>query len=156
MKHFNKLEEYVMIVTIPLMLFVVILATAVRYFQLGSLPWGEELARYLMICSVYAGISLGFRSNSHLGLNFLVDQLPKNLQKFINFIRMLLITLFGLIIAYSSSQIVLRQMRTYQRSAGLGIPMWWVYSIMVVGSVLLLIRAAQAYFTGQPGKEEAL
>ena len=77
-KIFGHLEEIVLLITFPLMTVITLLGTSVRYFELGSMTWSEEAARYLMIIAAFAGISLGFRENSHLGLSFFMDIIPKS------------------------------------------------------------------------------
>ena len=62
-KIFGHLEEIVLLITFPLMTVITLLGTSVRYFELGSMTWSEEAARYLMIIAAFAGISLGFREN---------------------------------------------------------------------------------------------
>ena len=76
MKYLNRLEEGILLITFPLMTVITLLGTSVRYFQLGTLTWSEEAARYLMILAAFAGISLGFRENSHLGLSFFMERSP--------------------------------------------------------------------------------
>ena len=48
-KIWNHLEEGILLITFPLMTIITIAGTAVRYFELGTLTWSEESARYLMI-----------------------------------------------------------------------------------------------------------
>jgi TRAP-type C4-dicarboxylate transport system, small permease component len=139
-----------MLVTFPLMLIVVLAATFTRYFNLFSLPWGEEAARYLMIWLGFAGIGYGFKKNAHLGLSFVVDKCPPALQKPLVVLRGLLIILFGVLIAWFSFIILAKQFRFAQISPSLHLPMWSVYLAVFVGGVLTSVRAAQLLFKGTP------
>jgi len=153
MKHIDRLEEYIMMVTFPLMVILVVAATAVRYFELGSMAWGEELARYCMIFSVYAGIAMGFKHDSHLGVSFFVGLLPDYVKPVVNIIRTLLILIFGLLVGYYAFAIILRQMRTNQISSAMQIPIWYVYSILPLGSMLIIARTLQSFFKNRSAEK---
>ena len=146
MKHLDKIEEYIMLVTFPVMLIIVLAATFTRYLNLFSMPWGEEAARYLMIWLGFAGIGYGFKKNAHLGLSFVVDKCPPWLQKPLVFIRFLLIIVFGVLIAWFSFQILQKQFRFVQISPSLHMPMWAVYLAVFTGGVLTAVRGAQWMF----------
>ena len=146
MKHLHKFEEYVMLITFPLMLAIVLAATFARYFNLLSIPWGEEAARYLMIWMGFAGIGYGFKKNAHLGLSFVVDRCPARLRKPLLLIRLLLIILFGALVAWFSFQILRKQFNFVQVSPSLHLPMWSIYLAVFIGGLLTVVRASQWLF----------
>lgn len=146
MKYFNRLEEYIMLVTFPAMLLVILVATFSRFFSLFSLSWGEEAARYLMIWLGFAGISYGFKKNAHLGVSFIVEKFPPRMQKLLALLRTGLILFFGLFLAYFSYDIIGNQFRFHQISPSLHIPMWTIYSAMLAGGILILVRTVQSAF----------
>ncbi|MET3696998.1 C4-dicarboxylate transporter DctQ subunit [Bacillus oleivorans] len=139
----DRLEEYILIITFPLMLLFVFAGTIFRYFEIGSLTWAEEAARYLMIWLAFAGIGLGFKKNVHLGLSFFVNKFPTAVQKFLFFVRAAFIILFGGLITYYTSILVSNQMQNTQLSPALGIPIWLVYSAILFGSIMIIIRTVQ-------------
>ncbi|CAK7066283.1 MAG: hypothetical protein DELT_01648 [Desulfovibrio sp.] len=146
MKHLDKIEEYIMMVTFPLMLVVVLAATFTRFFSLFSMSWGEELARYLMIWLGFAGISYGFKKNAHLGLSFVVDRFPPDTRRILFIIRALLIILFGALIAWFSFFIISKQFRFNQISPSMHLPMWTVYLAVFTGGTLTVVRTVQLLF----------
>jgi len=141
----DKLDDYIISILFPLMLLFVCLSVIFRYFRLGPLPWTDEASRYLMIWVVFAGISSAFKTNSHLGLNFFVDRFFKN-KKVFYFIRATLIILFGVFLLYNSFLIIKLQIKYPQFSSTMGIPMWWVYSSLLYGSAMIIIRILQKSF----------
>jgi len=155
-KIINRLEEAILLLTFPAMTIVTILGTAVRYFQLGSLTWSEEAARYLMIVSAFAGISLGFRENAHLGLSFVMDKLPKKIKPFFGFIRFIFLFIFTGLMIGLSYKLVLNQSRVSQLSPAMHIPMWIVYIPLLLGFCLMLFRIIQAFFLHKEEKQEVL
>ncbi|GHU03618.1 C4-dicarboxylate ABC transporter permease [Betaproteobacteria bacterium] len=146
MKHLDRIEEYIMLVTFPVMFVIVLVATFSRYLNLFSMSWGEEVARYLMIWLGFAGIGYGFKKNAHLGLSFVVDKCPAALRRFLVLVRALLIILFGVLISWFSYLILSKQFAFSQHSPSLGIPMWAIYLAVFVGGVLTIVRTTQLLF----------
>lgn len=143
-KHFiSNFEEYVLMITLPLMTLITVAGTTVRYLELGSLTWSEEAARYLMIISAYAGISLGFKHDTHLGMGFVMEKLPKQISFIFRIIRNVIILFFALGFSYFSFGMVTRLQNVRQVSPAMQIPMWVVYTPMVVGFLLVSVRAIQ-------------
>lgn len=136
----DNIEEYILVVTFPLMLLFIFLATLFRYFQLGSLTWAEEAARYLMIWLAFAGISYGFKTNAHLGLSFFVKRFSLNLQRKLFYIRGVFIVLFGIVVSYFAFLLINDQISNNQLSSVMGIPIWLVYLSILFGSVMIVIR----------------
>jgi len=156
MKFLDKFEEYVLLVCFPLMVLLILLATFSRYFQIGSFPWAEEAARYLMIISAFAGISYGFKLNSHLGLSFFVNRTSGTLRKVLELVRTVAVVAFGVIVGYQSYVMISKQMKLTQNSPSLHIPMWIVYIPILVGCILIAVRSIQSYVTHRSENQEVL
>jgi C4-dicarboxylate transporter DctQ subunit len=154
LRHLDRIEEYIMLVTFPPMLAVVLLAAAARYSNLFSMSWGEEVARYLMIWLGFAGIGYGFKKNAHLGLSFVVDKCPPALRRFLGVVRSLFIMLFGGLTAWFSYLILSKQFAFSQHSPSLQIPMWAIYLAVCVGGVLIVVRTAQLLFRSDAVKDD--
>ncbi len=146
MKILNKIEEYILLITFPLMTIITVAGTTVRYLELGSLTWSEEAARYLMIIAAFAGISLGFRENSHLGLSFFVGKIPVQARKVLEIARNLLVLLFCVMLTFFAFQIVQQQMQVTQYSPAMRIPMWIVYIPVFLGGIMMTVRVLQSIF----------
>lgn len=159
LKQLDKIEEYILLITFPLMLLFIFSATMTRFFDIGTFTWGEEAARYLMIWAAFSGISLGFKKNSHLGLSFFVKKFPSKFQKFFYFVRAFFIILFGVLVSYFSSILISTQIANRQLSPSLGIPLWVVYFSILFGSVMIIIGTIiitiQTYKTGNYDKGSA-
>ncbi|WP_273325708.1 TRAP transporter small permease [Vallitalea guaymasensis] len=142
-KILNNLEEYILIVIFPIMTITVFISTIFRYFKLGAIPWSEELARYLMIWIAYIGASLGIKKNAHLGVEILVNKLPKSLKSVAKYFRVAIILLFNALIISFSYKIINHQMNMGQLSPAMAIPIWYAYLAIPVGALLMIIRSIQ-------------
>ncbi len=153
-KFFDHLEEYMLIILFPLMTIIVFVATMVRYFQLGSIPWSEELARYIMVWLAYIGASLGIKRNAHLGVEVVVNMLPKQFAKFMNLFRAAVIILFNVLIIYFSYKIIMHQIAIKQTSPALFIPIWLAYLAVPFGAFLMSIRVIQSVLLSKKKQPE--
>jgi len=141
---FDHVEEYILVVLFPLMVITVFVATCIRYLTTSSIPWAEEVSRYCMVWIGYIGASLGIKRNAHLGVEALVLKLPARIQPFFGYLRIGIIILFNVLIAYFMYQIIQSQIATEQVSPALRIPIWFAYGAIPVGMVLMAIRCIQS------------
>lgn len=122
------------------MLILILIATAARITGIASITWGEEAARYLMIWLAMISISIGFKTDSHLGLSFFVDRFKGNTKVIVLGIRALIITAFLLLIVVNGTRVIMMQFSFVQYSPSLRIPMYLIYGSIPVGFTLSTIR----------------
>ena len=140
LKRLSNFEAYFLVVLLPSMCALVFYATFCRYFNFFIIPWAEELARYLMIWILFFGISAAAKRGEHFCVTVLTGLLPQPLQKVMNVIRMILMTGFTLFVGRFCIFILRNQMMMNQVSPSLKWPMWTMYSAILIGCVLMLIR----------------
>ena len=144
-KFFDHIEEYMLIILLPLMVVLVFTATMTRYLQLFPMPWSEELARYIMVWLAYIGASLGIKRGAHLGIDALVKAMPAKVQSVMIFVRMCVMLLFAVLIIYYAYEIISHQQRIGQTSPALLIPIWWAYLAVPMGCFMIAIRTIQVF-----------
>jgi len=66
------------------MVIVVLLQIFARYVIRVSIPWTEELARYLLILITFIGGALAIRDKQHIAVTAIIDKLPKKLRYYLN------------------------------------------------------------------------
>ena len=55
-----------------------------RYVLNNSASWTEEIARYLLIATVFTGATIGVAKNNHIQVDFFYKFMPQWLSKFMN------------------------------------------------------------------------
>jgi len=136
----NNFEEYILAFLMPFMCVVIFTSTFFRFTNLLVIPWAEELARYTMIWILFFGISAAAKRGEHFCVTVFVSQLPQKIQKVVIVLRMILMTGFTLFISRFSIFIIQNQMQMGQISPSLSWPMWTMYSAVLIGCGLMLIR----------------
>lgn len=99
-----------------------------------SLPWTEELARFLLVWLTFLGCTLAIYRKSHLSVNFLVEMMPKKLQKVCNlFTRLVMVVFFTLLVFYGFR---LSAVSMQNMSTSLNWPMGIVYAVLPFSALL--------------------
>lgn len=134
---FNKAILY-LIATMLMIMSVVIAFQVLSRFVLGnSIPWSEELARYLMAWLVFLGAGVALRYGELIGVEALVSIVPKGIKKVMKLVMYLICLGFGIFLLVKGYEIL--GFVASQRSPALQIPITWVYaSIPVSGFILAL------------------
>lgn len=139
----DMIEDYVAVACFTVMSIVVLVAVFLRYVVQYPFPWGEELARYLMIWGIFMGISIGTRKKAHLGVEAFVNMTPAKVRKGLLFLSQAILLVSYVVIAYLSLDLTLTIKENGQVTPSLRLPMYFIYGALPVGFVLSAIRAAQ-------------
>ncbi|MCE2878051.1 MAG: TRAP transporter small permease [Comamonadaceae bacterium] len=110
-----------------------------RYVLNDSASWTEEIARYLLIATVFTGAAIGVARNNHIQVDFFYRFMPRALGRFMA----LLVDLMR--IAFFAAATVL----TWQMMQKLGsykmtivdLPMNIVYAVVFAGFAAMSVRA---------------
>ena len=140
LKRLNNFEEYALAVLLPAMCIVIFINTFMRFSNILIIPWAEELARYMMIWILFFGISAVAKRGEHFCVMAFVMFLPMSIQKIISVLRMILMIGFTLFVARFCIVILKNQMMMGQVTPSLYWPMWTMYTAVLVGCVLMMIR----------------
>jgi len=142
-KHlFMNIEEYLVAVFMAAISIIVFWQVINR--QLGaSLPWSEEMTRYLLVWITFVGASLGVKRGAHIGIEAVLLLLPLRMRKAVMLGSLVPALLFCAVVLYYSLVIINMQMSTGQVSPAMRIPMWWPYAALPVGMSLMIIRFIQ-------------
>lgn len=144
MKYLQKLSNILESATLWLIAAALAVMTVVVFVQVifrmisASLPWSEELARYLMIYMTYLGVSVGVKRKSHIAVEFLVDRFPAKVQDAVEIVtNTICIICCAIIILYGVQLVEITMM---QKSPAMQIPMGIAYFSLVLGGALMIIH----------------
>lgn len=120
-----------------IMMAVVFAQTFTRYVVFHSLPWSEELSRFLFVGIIVVGINLGISENMMVRIDIIDGFLGKNSAKIAEIIRQLIGLLTNAAFAYSTLDLI--KIGSVQTSPSLHVPMSAMYTILLIGFVLACI-----------------
>jgi len=110
-----------------------------RYALNDSAGWTEEIARYLLICTVFIGAAVSVRKNNHIQVDFFYRILPKRLMRVMStLVDAARISFF----AYATwLTFALIQRIGRQRMAVVDLPIGIMYGVVLTGFALMTWRA---------------
>ena len=134
---FLKLEKGIGGALLLLMLGVVFFATVGRYTGLYNMSWSDEAARYLMIWFVFLLAGLSAFRGEMFSIDLVTEHLSVTGQKVFAVIRLVLMTAFCIFAVVYGADLVLHQAQIHQTSPSLKLPMWFMYSSVPLGCLIL-------------------
>ena len=131
----------------------VLLGVCFRYILKAPLPWGEELARYLMVWGASLGASVAFREGSHVGVTMIMDRFHGKTGIVLTRASQFIVVIFMTIVMIEGFVLVLKLRG--QTSTAMEIPMAWAYFAIPVGCLLILLEALiMIFFKGHQSLEK--
>ena len=144
-KFFDFLEQILKVALVFLlatMTIVVVIGIVARYVLLISIPWTEELARYLMIWTGFIGFGVAYRKKELIAVKLFVDRLPPNLMRIAFFASDILCSIFLVIVVVYGIKLCLQSL--YQFSPSLRISVSLIYAIIPLGCTIYLVFALES------------
>jgi TRAP-type C4-dicarboxylate transport system permease small subunit len=110
-----------------------------RYVLNNSASWTEEIARYLLIATVFTGATIGVAKNNHIQVDFFYKFMPQWLSKFMNtLVDIMRVGFFGA--ATFLTYQMMEKFGNYKMTI-VDLPMNLVYGVVLVGFAAMCIRA---------------
>jgi TRAP-type C4-dicarboxylate transport system permease small subunit len=120
---------------------VVFLQFFTRYALNDSASWTEEIARYLLICTVFVGAAIAVRKNNHVQVDFVYRLLPRSLGRVLSaLVDLVRIAFFGYAV-YLTAALMMRI--GGQPMSVVDWPIGVVYAVVLFGFALMTWRAVQ-------------
>ena len=138
-KYLEKTNEFCGVATMSCMIVIVLAQVVSRYVLSSSIPWSEELARYLMVALVYLTAGVVLKRNGHISVTYFRDKMPPGLRKWVVCGTYLLVSAFSALISWEGFRLITLLMS--QTSPAMGIPMGIAYASVPLGSFLLCLQS---------------
>ena len=110
-----------------------------RYVFNDSAAWTEEIARYLLIATVFLGAVIGVAKNNHIQVDFFYRFMPKGLSRSVSLLTDVLRVAF-LASASWLTWLLMQKMGNYQMTI-VNLPMNIVYGVVLLAFVLMTWRS---------------
>ncbi|WP_439234781.1 TRAP transporter small permease [Lonepinella koalarum] len=119
------------------MVLVIFLQTFTRFVIFYSLPWSEELSRYLFVVMILLGFNVAISKGDLIRIDIIDNYLKGNAKIVVQYVRILCAIFVNIIYIYSSFYLV--KLGSYQLSPAMQIPMYSIYLVILLGFSLSLI-----------------
>ncbi len=140
-KMLDRIARLLVQLTVAVMAVTVTMQVIWRYFLKDPLMWAEELARYGLVWMTFIGAAVSLRSGQLACVDLLVTQLPKQWEKVVKNIVIVLNTVLLTFLFYYSIGMINLPSVTSQLSPALRIPMNIVYLGVPLGMGLMLLQS---------------
>ena len=151
-KVINKILRFIVIIMLSVMSVVVFAQVLFRIVHL-SIPWSEELSKYLLIWSTFLGAAICIRKGSLVGLEFLKNSMSEEKQKILQTILNLIVCAMLLFLINVGFWAVRRVW--FQITPVLRLSMGLMYAAIPIGSVFMLINQILVTIYLWKGEENA-
>jgi TRAP-type C4-dicarboxylate transport system permease small subunit len=113
-----------------------------RYVLNDSAAWTEEIARYLLIATVFTGATIGVIKNNHIQVDLFYRFLPRRLGRVLSTLIDALRVLFFAAAAVLTLMMMLK-LGSNSRMTMVDLPMNWVYGVCLLGFAAMAVRSVQ-------------
>ena len=140
-KHFEETFLVILIAVIAIVELMQVVARNVSFIP--AITWAEELCRFLWIWSVFLSLPYTIRMSSMLRVGLLADALRGRVKSIFHVFLDAVTGSAMLLLAVNSIKVVQRIQKSGETSPAMQVPMWIVYSIMLIGFGLGFLRSVQ-------------
>ncbi len=136
--------KYLLVLLMLLMVADVTWQVVSRYVVKSPSSYTEEIARFLLIWISFLGASYAYRHRLHLGIDLLTEKLTGTSKHWANIFSYCMCALFfGAVLVFGGSNLVLLTLELEQVSGALGLPMFYVYSVIPLSGILMLLYSVE-------------
>jgi TRAP-type C4-dicarboxylate transport system permease small subunit len=115
-----------------------------RYVMNDSAAWTEEIARYLLIATVFTGATIGVVKNNHIQVDFFYRFMSRRLARAMATLADLLrIGFFAAAVVLTA--MMMMRLGSNSRMTMVDLPMNWVYGVCLLGFAAMTFRSIQVF-----------
>ena len=139
------IEEWTLFLTVIIALLALFANVVLRYGFNYSLAWSEELIRIVIIYTTLIGCSTAVKDQSMIKIDALV-QLAPSLKQALSWLSNIVTLIFSGMMVYYGWQMAALQMRTFQKTIIMQIPLVYLYAILPMMGLMMFIRTIQVVY----------
>lgn len=139
----NRIAFFLLVVAMIAIFSTTLLQVIVRFLltHMGihaSVPWAEELTRYILIWIVFLGSAVGCRMGQLISLRFIVDAAPAGIGVMLRYCALAVSLVFFVFLVWIGWEFL--KLGMVERSPVLGLPKVYVYLAMPICAALMVIN----------------
>lgn len=143
MKIFDNLEEILCAIITAIMLILTFANVVSRYILHYSIAYTEEITGNLFVLLCTMGAAIAVKRGAHLGLSLIPDALPDKSKAILTGITNILSGVFGLVMLYTGTLMVIHMKVIDAKSITLQFPAWIYGLSLPVGAFFIAFRFGQ-------------
>ncbi len=151
----DKLEKIILVILAVLfsvMVIALFYQIIMRFIFQNANSWSEEMTRYSFIWMTMLGSAVATRRSRNMDVDFLVKKMPKLLRNLNSVVtKGLIIAFIVVLIIYGISLVGITHK---QLSAGLRVPMSYIYASVPTGGILMLLFIIENIIRDIKGSKE--
>ncbi|HEY8344356.1 MAG TPA: TRAP transporter small permease [Bacillota bacterium] len=137
-KFLIRVLDTIVCVSFAAMVLCLILQVIFRFVLRISVPWTEELARFLMLWSVFIGAALNFDEDDHIKVDILVSKISnEKVRKVIYYLATSVTFIFIASCIYGGFKLYNLGMRDWATT--MPVQMGWIYISLPLGAVMMVV-----------------
>lgn len=130
--------ELLVIVSMAATTVVVLIGVFCRYILASSLPWTEELSRYLLVWIGFLAAPIAMRRGAHVGMQFIKLMLPERIRYWTSLMGSGMVLVFlGFVFVQGLN---LLAGVAGQLSPAMSLPMTWAYAAIPTGCFFMALE----------------
>lgn len=141
----RTVEDWVAVLAMGLLCLITMGNVLVRYFSDQSFAWTEEFSVFLLVLMTLAGAAAAAARDNHVRIEYFLERGSAGRRRFLAVYGALVTTIFFLLLAALTGDMVWDDFRYNETSSGLGVPRWWYTVWVPVMSLVIAYRAGQVY-----------
>jgi len=149
----GKAAEIITALAVFVQMVLIFVAVCFRYFLNSPLTWSDELSSYLLVVVTFFGAYGALRLNLMAKIELAINSIPIDVRRFLVLLANLATFIFVAIVIYSGVLLTLSPAVVQQKSPALGLPMYWVYVVVPLASIMmvihLIVRAYETFYEGE-------
>ncbi len=151
-----KVEDIISTLLLMALVVVCMAQVIMRLFFNTSLPWAEEMSRYIFIFMVYLAGSICTREHDHIRVEILTDRLPPSIRKWVLLFADCIFLYILVMVTYHSFILAANGIRDKITSAAMQIHLGYMYLIIPICFGLMSFHLMLDMIRQIFGKEEKL
>ena len=145
-------SRYLIIAVVAVIAVVMMCAVFWRYGLDNSIPWSEEISKYLMVWLAFLGAPVALRHANHINIDLLMKIFPPRGEQFFHLIiNLIIIGTMGIVFVKG---IQFAQLGARQVASSVQISMLYMYIAVPVGSALTCLVALEHALRGLIGMSD--